>query len=64
MFMPGKRLVVKSAMNIDGGKAWKQTLDGNEDSFEGVYKTNQKLDVSECVQLAMQAHGTAAAKIP
>jgi len=64
VFMPGKKLVVKSAMSIDGGKAWKEKLEGNEDSFEGVYKTNQKLDVSECVQLGMAAHAAAAAKIP
>ena len=43
VFMEGKQHVINSALSIDGGKAWKQQLDGNPMSFEGVYKANQKL---------------------
>jgi hypothetical protein len=51
-----------SDKSIDGGTAWKKQLDGNPMSFEGVYKANQVLDVSECTKLAMDAHAALRAK--
>ena len=61
VFMEGKQHVINSALSIDGGKAWKQQLDGNPMSFEGVYKANQKLDVSTCNEEAAAAHRAARA---
>merc|ERR1719238_1715724 len=58
VFMPDKTLTMNSARDIDGGKVWKQQLDINPASYETVYKTNQKLDVSECTALAKTAHTT------
>ena len=62
VFMPDSHLKMMSAEDIDGGKVWKNTLDGNPMSFEGVYKANQSLDVGECTKLAMDAHAKARAK--
>ena len=45
-----------SARNIDGGKVWKEKLEMNPFSFEGIYKQNQTLDVSECNKEAAKAH--------
>ena len=61
VFMEGKQHVINSALSIDGGKAWKQQLHGNPMSFEGVYKANQKLDVSACNEEAAAAHRAARA---
>lgn len=62
VFMPGQQLQMASDKSIDGGTAWKKQLDGNPMSFEGVYKANQVLDVSECTKLAMDAHAALRAK--
>lgn len=43
--------MVCSKLSIDGGKAWTETLDGNELSFEAMSKANQALDVSECAPM-------------
>ena len=57
VFMPGGvHHVMNSALSIDGGKAWKVVVEGNPLSFEGVYKANQPLDVSECTAEATVAH--------
>merc|ERR1712216_471211 len=49
VFMPGAaKLVVVSTMDTDGGKAWKLVLQGNDKSFEEVYKANGSLDIIEC----------------
>lgn len=56
VFMPGKHIKVHSKLSIDGGKVWKKEVEGNEMSFEGVYKANQPLDPSECGALAKAAH--------
>ena len=62
VFMPGSHLQMRSDRETDGGTVWKTQLEGNPMSFEGVYKTNQSLDVGECTALAMQAHAKARAK--
>ena len=36
---------MKSDLSIDGGKAWKDKLDGNPMSFEKMFEANQPLDV-------------------
>jgi len=60
VFMPGGvHHVMNSALDIDGGKAWKNTLEGNPHSFEGIYKANQTQDVSECVKQGAAAHAKA-----
>ena len=64
VFMPGSHLQMMSDRETDGGKAWKVKLEGNPESFEGVYKINQSLDVGECTALAMQSHADARAKMP
>lgn len=64
VFFGGKQLKMLSSRETDGGKAWKVQLEGNEMSFEGVYKANQPLDVGECTKVAMAAHATARAKLP
>ena len=65
VFAPGGgHLQMRSERSIDGGKAWKQTLEGNPLSFEGVYKANQVLNVGECAEVAAAAHAAARAKLP
>jgi len=65
VFMPGgEHLVMRSKPSIDGGTAWKEVVEGNPMSFEGVYKTNLKLDVGECTAIAAAAHTAARAKLP
>ena len=49
VYMPGQpKMIVMSTLDTDGGKAWKVVLEGNEKSFEDVYKTNGPLDITEC----------------
>jgi hypothetical protein len=59
----GRHMPIKSSLATDGGKAWKQILDGNELSFEGVYKANQALDVAECQKASAAAHARVAAMV-
>ena len=42
----GDSMILKSSMDIDGGKAWKQKLDMNEMSFEDVHKKNKDSNVT------------------
>jgi len=64
VFMPGGvHHVMKSKRSIDGGKVWKQKLDFNPFSFEGIYKQNQTTDTTECSGEARKAHDAARAKI-
>ena len=65
VFMPGGvQHVMNSSLATDGGKAWKKAPDegtfaaikSNPMSFEGIYKANQKTDVTECTNEAMSAH--------
>lgn len=43
----GACMLLKSSMDIDGGKAWKQKLDMNEMSFEDVHKKNRDANIQE-----------------
>ena len=43
----GSSMLLKSRMDIDGGKAWKQKLDMNEMSFEDVHKKNRDANIKE-----------------
>jgi hypothetical protein len=63
VFYPGTHLQMASSRETDGGTTWKVQLEGNPMSFEGVYKANLPLDVSECTQVAAAAHAAARAKI-
>lgn len=64
VFMPGGvKYTQMSAQNIDGGKVWKEKLEMNPFSFEGIYKQNQKLDVSECSKEGASAHAACRAKM-
>lgn len=46
------------------GTAWKEVVEGNPLSFEGVYKKNLTLDVGECTAIAAAAHVAAREKLP
>jgi len=64
VFMPGGvHHVMKSALSIDGGQAWKEVVEGNPLSFEGVYKANQPLDVAECSAEAEKSHKAVSGKV-
>jgi len=65
VFTPGgEHLLMSSKASIDGGTAWKEVVEGNPLSFEGVYKKNLALDVGECTAIAAAAHVAARAKLP
>ena len=65
VFMPdGEHLQMASKPSIDGGQVWKEVVEGNPLSFEGVYKKNLPLDVGECSAKAAAAHAAARAKLP
>ena len=42
----GTMKLMRSASDVDGGKAWKKVVNGNAESFEAVYKANLTTDVS------------------
>mmetsp|Transcript_38261 Transcript_38261/g.66128 ORF Transcript_38261/g.66128 Transcript_38261/m.66128 type:complete len:555 (+) Transcript_38261:69-1733(+) len=42
----GAMKLMRSASDVDGGKAWKKVVSGNEESFETIYKANLTTDVS------------------
>ena len=46
----------KSDLKHDGGKVWKTAVEGNQFSFEGVYKLNLATNVIEASKLAAAAH--------
>eukprot|EP00339_Tiarina_fusa_P001397 CAMPEP_0117031668 /NCGR_PEP_ID=MMETSP0472-20121206/22736_1 /TAXON_ID=693140 ORGANISM="Tiarina fusus, Strain LIS" /NCGR_SAMPLE_ID=MMETSP0472 /ASSEMBLY_ACC=CAM_ASM_000603 /LENGTH=533 /DNA_ID=CAMNT_0004740043 /DNA_START=117 /DNA_END=1718 /DNA_ORIENTATION=+ len=43
----GESFVLKSRMDIDGGKAWKNIVEGNELTFEQVHKNNKQANISK-----------------
>lgn len=64
VFMPGgQHHKMKSALSIDGGKAWKEVVEGNPMSFEGIYKANGVLDVAECSAEAQKVHKAVSSKV-
>jgi hypothetical protein len=42
----GESFVLKSRMDIDGGKAWKTVVEGNKFSFEEVHKNNKNAKIT------------------
>mmetsp|Transcript_37506 Transcript_37506/g.120314 ORF Transcript_37506/g.120314 Transcript_37506/m.120314 type:complete len:510 (+) Transcript_37506:1454-2983(+) len=64
VFMPdGSKVRQRSRIDIDGGKAWKTTIEGNPFSFEQVYKTNLTTDVVQTSKLANDKHKALAATL-
>jgi len=56
VFMPGHdKVVIKSTMETDGGKAWKVCVEGNSKSFEDVYKANGSVDIIEAQAMSAGA---------
>ncbi|EKX34779.1 hypothetical protein GUITHDRAFT_119090 [Guillardia theta CCMP2712] len=56
VFIPGKeKIVLRSRLDVDGGKAWKVKLDQNTMSFESVYEANCDVDVVEAQREMAQA---------
>jgi len=51
----GTNEVLKSAMDIDGGKAWKETLAMNDVSFEAVHIRNKGADIGALAQARAKA---------
>ena len=43
----GQSFLLKSRLDIDGGKAWKQVLEMNELSFEAVMNKNKNANIIE-----------------
>lgn len=43
----GESFVLNSRMDIDGGKAWKNVVEGNEFSFEQVHKNNKEANIGK-----------------
>ena len=57
----GECIRLKSNVSIDGGKVWKDILEGNGMSFEDTMNANKGSDVSSIEKLRIAAHATAAA---
>lgn len=57
----GKMMILKSNLSIDGGKAWKTVLEGNEMSFEGVHGKNKDSNVGVIEQKRKELYKKAAA---
>lgn len=46
VFLPGgEKMIIRSKLDVDGGKFWKEVLECNLHSFEGVYLLNTDVDV-------------------
>ena len=43
----GGQATVRSSLNIDGGKAWKNVVAGNDSSFESIHLDNRDSDVGK-----------------
>ena len=56
VYLPGQpKIIVMSTLDTYGGKAWKVVLEGNDKSFEDVYKTNGPLDIFDCQKVLVLA---------
>lgn len=58
-----KAVAMKSAVDLDGGVAWKEAVLGNPYSFEAVYDANSDADVAAMEQHAKERHAAAAATL-
>ncbi|KAK1938019.1 hypothetical protein P3T76_009169 [Phytophthora citrophthora] len=52
----GKKVVMRSSMEVCGGKAWKTVLEENQHSFEKIYELNADANVSKLEQLIQAEH--------
>ena len=59
----GESFVLKSRMDIDGGKAWKIVVEGNELSFEQVHKNNKQANISKIDQERTESYNKLAARL-
>ena len=61
--LAARHLAIHSAMDVDGGKAWKQRLPHNELSFEEVHALNKDVDVIAAQEEAARLHARIARMI-
>jgi len=54
------KIVMNSTVGTHGGNEWKNVMEGNEHSFEGVHTLNQKVDLRASSEAASKAHAKAA----
>ncbi|CEG37714.1 protein [Plasmopara halstedii] len=52
----GKRIVMRSSMDVCGGKAWKTVLQENQHSFEAIYELNADANVQKLEKLIQDEH--------
>ena len=52
----GTSVLMRTKLDIDSGKKWKEVLDGNPKSFEQIYFDNQTVDISAAFQAADRQH--------
>lgn len=52
----GKKVMMRSNMEVCGGKAWKTILKENEHSFEKIYELNAEANVSKLEKLIQAEH--------
>ena len=54
----GRQLVVRSHLDIDGGKVWDDTILGNQDSFAAIHSNNMQACPIALQQVIGDAHNT------
>lgn len=54
----GRQLVVRSHLDIDGGKVWDDTILGNQDSFAAIHSNNMQACPTALQQIIGDAHDT------
>lgn len=54
----GRQLVVRSHLDIDGGKVWDDTILGNQDSFAVIHSNNMQACPSALQKVIGDAHDT------
>merc|ERR1712137_894978 len=52
----GKKVVMRSSMDVCGGQAWKTVLEENQHSFENIYELNADANVSKLEKLIQDEH--------
>eukprot|EP00980_Cylindrotheca_fusiformis_P001096 scaffold305_cov110-Cylindrotheca_fusiformis.AAC.14 len=59
----GESSILKSRVDIDGGKAWKSVVEGNELTFEQVWKNNKQANISKIDEKRTQKYAALAEKM-
>jgi len=54
----GRQMVVRSHLDIDGGKAWDDTILGNDDSFATIHSNNMQACPGALQLVISDAHDT------